>query len=79
MNRMGEWGKRILIGGIRLYQIFLSPVFPPACRYYPTCSEYAREAIATAGIGKGLWLSLRRVLRCHPWSRGGYDPVRRAG
>ncbi|MCX5859156.1 MAG: membrane protein insertion efficiency factor YidD [Proteobacteria bacterium] len=76
---MAEAGKKVLLGLIQFYQIFLSPVFPPACRYYPTCSEYAREAIVTRGIWTGLWLALRRVLRCHPWSRGGYDPVRKAG
>ena len=79
MARIGEWGKRILIGLIRFYQLFLSPVFSPSCRYEPTCSEYAREAILTRGIWSGLWLSLRRILRCHPWSRGGHDPVPRVG
>ena len=79
MNRVAEAGKKILLGFIRFYQIFLSPVFPPACRYYPTCSEYAREAIITRGIREGSWLALRRIIRCHPWSRGGYDPVRKAG
>ena len=79
MNKVAGAGKKILLGLIRFYQVFLSPVFPPACRYDPTCSEYARMAILTRGIRKGLWLALRRVLRCHPWSRGGYDPVRKAG
>jgi putative membrane protein insertion efficiency factor len=77
MAGIGERGKKILVGLIRVYQLFLSPVLPPSCRYEPTCSEYAREAILTRGIWGGLWLSLRRVLRCHPWSRGGHDPVPR--
>mgnify|MGYP001512978838 CR=1 FL=1 len=60
---------------IRLYQWTLSPVLPPSCRYHPTCSAYAIEAVLTHGIFKGSWLALRRILRCHPWSSGGYDPV----
>ncbi|MGI9536696.1 MAG: membrane protein insertion efficiency factor YidD [Desulfocapsaceae bacterium] len=66
---------RTLIGLIRGYKYILSPLFPPACRFYPTCSAYTVEAInkygAIKGTGKGLW----RILRCHPFSRGGYDPV----
>lgn len=68
---MSRWVIRL----IRLYQLCLSPLLGPSCRYAPTCSEYAREAIARHGVARGGWLSLKRLLRCHPWSRGGYDPV----
>ncbi len=67
--------KKLVLKGIRLYQVLFSPLFPPCCRFYPTCSEYAREVIARFGVGKGGLLALWRVLRCHPLSRGGYDPV----
>ncbi|MCX2727640.1 membrane protein insertion efficiency factor YidD [Thermomicrobium sp. 4228-Ro] len=60
---------------IRFYQRFISPGLPAACRFYPTCSEYGYEAIARYGIIKGGVLTLRRVLRCHPFHPGGYDPV----
>lgn len=60
---------------IRGYQIFISPLFPPSCRYLPTCSEYGYEAIEKYGIIKGGWMALRRILRCHPFRPGGYDPV----
>ena len=60
---------------IRSYQLFLSPVLPPACRFYPTCSAYAYEAVEKWGIGRGGWLTLRRLLRCHPLGKQGYDPV----
>jgi putative membrane protein insertion efficiency factor len=60
---------------IRVYQIVLSPLFPPSCRYYPTCSNYGYEAIEKYGIIKGGWMALRRILRCHPFRPGGYDPV----
>lgn len=65
----------ILIGLIRGYQLAVSPFLPPACRFYPSCSEYAARAIAAHGPVRGTWLSLGRVLRCHPWHPGGYDPV----
>ncbi len=65
----------ILIGLIRLYQHALSPLFPPSCRYTPTCSVYAVEAIRRHGVFKGVWLALRRLSRCHPWGGSGYDPV----
>jgi len=58
------------------YQKYLSPLLPASCRFEPTCSEYAREALRKHGLWKGLLLSLWRVLRCHPYSRGGYDPVK---
>lgn len=67
--------KKMLLLLIRSYQIFLSPLKLPCCRYYPTCSEYARLAIEKYGAGRGSWLTLRRLLRCYPFHDGGYDPV----
>lgn len=67
--------KKILIGVIRFYKKCISPLFPPVCRFQPTCSQYAIEAIQTHGAAKGCWLALRRLLKCHPWHPGGYDPV----
>ena len=66
---------RVLILPIKFYQQSISPMFPPACRYTPTCSQYAVEAITVHGPLKGLWLAIRRILRCHPWGGHGYDPV----
>ena len=60
---------------IRAYQLLIAPLFPPACRYYPTCSHYAAEAVALHGPWRGLLLAGRRLLRCHPWGGSGYDPV----
>ena len=68
-------GQRLLIGAIRVYQIALSPYFGNQCRFYPTCSEYAREAVARHGALKGAWLAVRRIGRCHPYRPGGHDPV----
>ena len=65
----------ILQGLIRSYQLLISPFFPPCCRYFPSCSEYARQAVALHGPLSGGWLALRRLLRCHPWGGLGYDPV----
>ena len=67
--------KTALLGSIRLYQMVLSPLKGPTCRFIPTCSEYACEAIQHYGPFKGLWLGLWRILRCHPFHPGGYDPV----
>jgi conserved hypothetical protein YidD len=60
---------------IRFYQRYISPLFPITCIYTPTCSEYARQAIDKYGLGKGGLLAIRRILRCHPFHKGGYDPV----
>jgi putative membrane protein insertion efficiency factor len=67
--------RRVALWIIRGYQIAISPLFPPSCRFEPTCSNYGYEAIAKYGIIKGGWMAFRRILRCHPWNRGGYDPV----
>ena len=67
--------KKIALGLIRLYQNSLSRVMPPSCRFRPTCSQYALEAIERFGIVKGIWLGVRRLARCHPFNKGGYDPV----
>ena len=66
---------RLMEGGILFYRRVLSPLKGPTCRYYPTCSEYALEAVRRHGPGKGAYLAIRRVLRCHPFHAGGYDPV----
>lgn len=60
---------------IRFYQIFISPLKPPTCRFYPTCSAYAIEAIQKNGPVKGTWLAIKRIAKCHPFHPGGYDPV----
>jgi len=69
--------KGILKGVIRLYQVAISPWTPASCRYTPSCSSYAHEAIDVHGAWRGGWLALRRILRCHPWGGQGYDPVPR--
>jgi uncharacterized protein len=66
---------RALKGAIRFYQRAISPLTPPSCRYFPSCSAYALEAIELHGTGRGSWLAVRRILRCHPFARGGFDPV----
>jgi putative membrane protein insertion efficiency factor len=68
--------KSLLIALLRSYKNFVSPFLPPACRFFPTCSEYAAEAIGRYGVLRGTALGLRRLLRCHPFSAGGYDPVK---
>ncbi|MEI6305830.1 MAG: membrane protein insertion efficiency factor YidD [Deltaproteobacteria bacterium] len=67
--------KSIMLLVIRLYQKLLSPFLPAACRFYPSCSEYSRESILRFGVIKGTWLSILRLLKCHPFHPGGYDPV----
>lgn len=67
--------KTILLFLIRCYRRFISPRFPPCCRFYPTCSVYAMQAIEKYGAAKGGWLALKRIVRCHPFNDGGFDPV----
>lgn len=67
--------KALFILFIRFYQLFISPLFPPTCRFYPTCSQYAIEAIQKKGVLRGVWLAIKRIAKCHPFHPGGYDPV----
>ncbi len=67
--------ERLLLAAIRSYQVFLSPLMGAACKFHPSCSRYAAEAITRHGARRGAWLALRRLLRCRPFSPGGYDPV----
>ncbi len=67
---------RLLTVLFRGYQYFVSPLFPATCRYTPTCSQYAIEAVARYGAIRGLFMAVRRILRCHPFARGGFDPVK---
>lgn len=66
---------RVLLAALRVYQAFFSPLMPSPCKFYPSCSRYACEAIETHGARRGSWLALRRLLRCRPFSPGGVDPV----
>ena len=61
---------------IRIYQIFISPITPATCRFYPTCSTYFIQALEKYGLIKGTYLGIKRILRCHPWNPGGYDPLK---
>ncbi|OBQ55483.1 membrane protein insertion efficiency factor YidD [Tamlana sp. s12] len=71
--------KKILIAPflllIKVYQTFISPLTPATCRFHPTCSQYAKEALTKHGFFKGSWLAIKRILSCHPWGGSGYDPV----
>jgi hypothetical protein len=69
---MVQW---LLIALVRGYQLVLSPLLPAACRYYPSCSAYAVEALEKHGTWRGSWLAMKRIARCHPFRAGGYDPV----
>lgn len=61
---------------LRFYKRWISPLLPSACRFHPTCSEYMRDAIQAYGLGRGVWMGLRRLSKCHPFHEGGFDPVR---
>ncbi|MBE0645013.1 MAG: membrane protein insertion efficiency factor YidD [Bacteroidetes bacterium] len=65
----------LLIAFIRFYRAAISPLLPPSCRFYPTCSSYTLEAIQKYGPFRGSWMGAKRISRCHPWNEGGYDPV----
>jgi putative membrane protein insertion efficiency factor len=60
---------------IKGYQLLISPLLPPSCRYQPTCSQYAKEALNKYGLFKGGWLAIKRISKCHPWGGSGYDPI----
>ena len=75
MRLLRSLPKRILLGLIRFYRRHISPMYPACCRFMPTCSQYALEAVEKYGALKGGYLALRRILRCHPFHDGGYDPV----
>ncbi|MBN9231543.1 MAG: membrane protein insertion efficiency factor YidD [Legionella sp.] len=75
MGKINFLLRQITCFPIRLYQFLISPLLKPTCRYYPSCSQYALGAIMHHGVISGLWKAFKRLLRCHPWSPGGYDPV----
>ena len=75
MSAIRKFFSWILLLPIYFYRSCISPLFPPTCRYTPTCSQYAIEAIKKHGPIKGLWLTIKRISRCHPWGGSGYDPV----
>ena len=68
--------KKMLIGLVKNYQKYISPMKPPSCRFYPTCSQYTIEVVSKYGIIKGISMALRRIIKCHPFNPGGYDPVK---
>jgi hypothetical protein len=72
---LSNFAKLVTLQLLRAYKWAISPLFPPACRYVPTCSEYAMEAVERYGALRGGWMAFGRILRCHPFSRSGYDPV----
>lgn len=73
--RLRDVPRRIVMLPIRGYQKFISPALPPSCRFSPSCSQYTLEAVSKYGALKGIWLGVRRLIRCHPFNPGGYDPV----
>ena len=68
--------RKLIVAILRLYKWALSPLLPSACRYYPSCSEYMRQAVEKYGPVRGVWIGIKRVARCHPFHQGGFDPVR---
>lgn len=75
LSRVGGLPKRGALAAIGFYRRSISPLFPPSCRYVPTCSEYAMIAIQRYGFLRGSWMAVKRICRCNPWHPGGYDPV----
>jgi putative membrane protein insertion efficiency factor len=75
LSLIGRGTTAVLLGFIRIYQLTLSPWLGRQCRFDPTCSVYAAEALRRFGVRRGLWLAAKRLARCHPWGRSGYDPV----
>ena len=71
---MSAWPARLAAQLVRVYQVGVRPLLPPACRFEPSCSEYSRQVLLSHGLAGGAWLSIRRIVRCHPWHAGGYDP-----
>ena len=67
--------RTLMIALIRIYQAIVSPLLGPRCRFYPSCSSYAEQAVRDYGAVRGAWIAIRRIARCHPWQPGGYDPV----
>jgi putative membrane protein insertion efficiency factor len=68
--------RKLIVAILRLYKLALSPMLPSACRYYPSCSDYMRQAVEKYGPARGLWMGIKRIARCHPFHQGGLDPVR---
>ena len=79
LHTLDRWLAVVLRGLVRVYQLTLSPFIGRQCRFHPTCSEYARDALSVHGGLKGSYLTARRLLRCHPWGGSGYDPVQPCG
>ena len=75
MTLLNGLAEKLMIGLIRIYRALLSPLFGPSCRFHPTCSEYAKTAIETHGPVRGLCLAVKRLIKCHPFHPGGFDPV----
>jgi len=73
---MREYVTELLVGVVRVYQLILSPLIGPCCRFYPSCSHYTIAALRKYGPLKGVWYGVKRIARCHPWNAGGYDPLR---
>jgi uncharacterized protein len=68
--------RALTLGSLRIYKRWISPLLPSACRFHPTCSEYMMEAVEKYGPARGIWMGLRRLVKCHPFHEGGFDPVR---
>lgn len=75
MKAVGGFARGAVLSGIRFYRRFLSPLLPGSCIYVPTCSAYAYEAVERYGALRGVWMGIKRIVRCHPLHKGGYDPV----